>query len=254
VYDRVLNELNYHEHSEPDLHVSDRIHDEHNYHDFTHKTDSITIGFINVCGLKSKFISPDFEDYISEHDVVCCCETKLATDDVINVDGYSFFQKSRKIVKRSSGGVAIFIKNELCKFISILETDSDFSLWFKCDKILTGYPHDTLYCVVYIPPENSNYSSLSLFDNLEEDFLSIHNNESVCILGDFNSRTKDLSDLIGIDPDLIVKIDYVKTKLDEEKRLEELGFDLNRASQDTVSNNYGYRLLETCKKHGCLHC
>jgi hypothetical protein len=229
------------------------IHSEHNYYDCKFKTNTISIGYVNVCGLKSKFLSPDFEDYVREHDIVCVCETKLSSDELIEVEGYSFFQKSRKGAKRSSGGVAIFIKEELCKYFKVVDTDSDFTLWVKCDRELTGYPHDMLYCIVYVPPENSHYSSLGMFDILEEEYLSIHTNESVCVIGDFNSRTKDLTDLIGMDPDLLESLDladYVKAKLEEEKMLEELGFDLKRVSQDPVSNNYGYRLLEMCKNIG----
>ena len=197
-----------------------------------------------MCGLKANFLSPDIEDYIRKHDVVCFSETKLSNDDVIEVEGYSFFQKSRRGAKRSSGGVAILIKDELCKYFKVIETDSDFTLWLKCDRVLTGYPHDLLY------PEDSNYSSLGMFDTLEEEFLSIHTNESVCIIGDFNSRTKNLT---GMGPDFLESpdlADYVKAKLEGEKLLEQLDFDLKRTSQDSVSNNYGYRLLEMCKNIG----
>jgi hypothetical protein len=104
-----------------------------------------------------------------------------------------------------------------------------------------------------VPPESSNYSSLDLYDTLEEEFLSIHTDEFVCFLGDFNARTKDMSDLIGADAQFLQSLDsadFIKIKLEEEKLLEDLGFDLSRYSLDPVSNNYGYRFLEMCKNIG----
>jgi hypothetical protein len=182
-------------------------------------------------------------------------ETKLTDEDKMEIDGYTIYMKNRQKARRSSGGVAIIVKNELCKHIKIIDTNSEFTLWFKISKNVTGY--ELLCCNIYIPPENSNYSNINMFDTLEEEFVSLHNDEIACFFGDFNARTKDLNDLVSLDSKVLDSLDvvdeYIKDKIDEENILEDMGFQLNRVSQDLKSNNYGLRLLDLCRNLGlCL--
>jgi len=61
---------------------------------------------------------------------------------------------------------------------------------------------EIIFSVVYIPPESSIYSDLELFDNLEDKIQSLKpmfENSSFCISGDFNAKTKTLSDIIQFD-------------------------------------------------------
>lgn len=197
-------------------------------------------------------MSYDFENLVNKYDIICLSETKLCDRDKIEeIDGYTIVVQNRKNARRSSGGLAVLVKNHLCKFITIINTASDYTLWFKINKSLTGY--DLLFCNVYIPPENSHYSSVNMFDVIEEEFVSIHQDEITCLLGDFNARTKNLTDLADIDVDQLESLnipDYVKCKMAEEKILDDLGFSLQRVSQDPSVNNYGLRLVELCKNLG----
>ena len=117
---------------------------------------------------------------------------------------------------------------------------------------MLGY--DFLCCGVYIPPESSDYSNVNMFEVIEEEFASLHNDkEVVCLLGDFNSRTKTNTDLLGFDKNLLdlLEVDEsLKDRIYDEKLLDELGHRLNRKSQDDTINNYGYRMLEMCKNIG----
>jgi hypothetical protein len=92
-----------------------------------------------------------------------------------------------------------------------------------------------------------------MFDVVEEEFVSIHQDEVTCMFGDFNARTKNLSDLVDLDVNLLDSLelpDYIKNKINEEKLLDDLGVSLNRISQDSTVNNYGLRLLELCRNLG----
>ena len=110
---------------------------------------------------------------------------------------------------------------------------------------------------MYILPENSGYYHINMFDTIEEEFVNAHNNEIVCFLCNFNACTKNDTDLVGVDTDMLDALDladYVKDKIEEESMLEELRFNLNRVSQDNAINNYCYRLLERCTNIGVCVC
>ena len=53
---------------------------------------------------------------------------------------------------------------------------------------------DPLVCGVYIPPCNSKYFDIELFDQLEQDVVHFSSTGSVILMGDFNSRTGKYSD------------------------------------------------------------
>lgn len=61
---------------------------------------------------------------------------------------------------------------------------------------MLGY--EALWGIVYIPPENSIYSSASLFDDIENDTVNLRNdsNSPLYLVGDFNARTGNLCDFI----------------------------------------------------------
>ena len=97
--------------------------------------------------------------------------------------------------------------------------------------------------MIYIPPENSAYSKISMFDNMDEiitDLRIKYNNIDVCIMGDLNARTGNASDVLEMGQDEIELIDgYVP--------LENINILENRVSFDNTVNNYGTRLLTLCK-------
>ena len=97
----------------------------------THEWSSINssrITFINVCGLKSKLLNPNFCDIIKEYNIVGFLESKLDQYDVLNVpNGYDYImKKNRKNVKRKSGGIVLLYKKHLSRYIHF--TNSDFTL------------------------------------------------------------------------------------------------------------------------------
>ena len=47
-------------------------------------------------------------------------------------------------------------------------------------------------CLIYVPPENSNYYNSSIFDDMEDNFIDIKSKNAdfdICIAGDLNART-----------------------------------------------------------------
>ena len=104
---------------------------------------------INVGGLMSKLLLPDFQDFVSEFDIICVCETKLDTIDKPHLDGFKLFNENRSCCKRKSGGVGIFVKEHLLKYVkNIPSITSENSYWLSLDvgnEII-------VICSVYVPP------------------------------------------------------------------------------------------------------
>lgn len=129
----------------------------------TSKSDQISrdlkVLSLNVCGLKSKCYSPDFISFLNCYDIVGLQETKLDDLDHLEIPNFVLFFKNRKTIsRRKSGGIALAVKTHLVKYVKIIETDCNLVLWFSLDKHLTKLRKDSLYGVVYIPPENSDFS------------------------------------------------------------------------------------------------
>jgi hypothetical protein len=69
---------------------------------------------LNVCGIKSKLVLPAFIQLITLHDICIFIETKTDKYDILNIpDGFSYFEKNRKIFKHTSGGIVVVYRNNL---------------------------------------------------------------------------------------------------------------------------------------------
>ena len=213
---------------------------------------------LNVCGLKTKLLCPEFTDYLNEFDIISCEETKLDNLDEIHLDQHQCFQKNRKQkTKSKSGGIAVFIRNDLCKhFTTTIETDCEYVLWFKMSKSLFNADEDVVFGAVYIPPASSSYN---VNDILEEFYFELDENarlyKNLIIMGDLNARIATLPDItetdsdfyshIDVDPDEVFSIDCIF-------ELKKCNFDVKRMSQDRISNKCGRNLIECCKYNDLL--
>ena len=66
-------------------------------------------------------------------------------------------KKNRKQkTARKFGGIAILIKNEISKFVSAVESECEYVLWFTLSKTFYGTVDDVLFGAVYIPSDNSD--------------------------------------------------------------------------------------------------
>ena len=93
-------------------------------------------------------------------------------------------------------------------------------------------------------------SDIDCFETLERDILNFTTeNYKLCLLGDFNSHTKDEYDFITVDSDIQHTLDM--GNLDSSFNycsIEQLGFSKERHNSDQSRiDNYGRRLLELCK-------
>lgn len=122
-------------------------------------------------------------------------------------------------------------------------------------KIVLKLDSDLVFGCVYIPPENSKYSSSDAFDETENELISIINVDKryVALTGDFNSKTGTLNDYIEPDDSILDLFDIDTDLYDYMYDFQNLlnhKISLKRVSKcKGRTNNYGHKLLEVCKRN-----
>ncbi|CAG2192228.1 unnamed protein product [Mytilus edulis] len=214
--------------------------------------DIVHLLSLNVCGLKRKLLYQEFRDLLKCNDLLCLTETKLDDLDEINFEDFTFHYKNRKkITSFRSGGIALGYRSQYAKFIHCIETDCPFVLWFRVDRILFRTEDDIIMGIVYIPPENTRYTSENAMSEIEIEFLELQKNSNcIFLLGDFNSRTANEQDFFNIsdfEEHLTEFIDV--NEFNDIHVLDDLKIPRIRNSSDTVVNSYGRKLIQFCKNN-----
>lgn len=129
----------------------------------------IKFSCINVCGIRSKLLLPEFIDLIKSNDICIFLETETDIYDIFNLPtGYtsSCTSKCRSKFCKKSGGIIFIYKTELEIFFKFPKNDSEYVLWVKYSKML--YKEEFLLDCKFIPPENSQYSSINSYTDENE--------------------------------------------------------------------------------------
>ena len=195
-------------------------------------------------GLKKRLNYPDFTDLVSSYDVFCLCETHIDDTDIVDIKNYNFIAKNRKkSYKRKSGGVGVYVRNEVTPFVQVLPNESEYALWLSILKDFTHYDENLILCTLYVPPENSRFFTEEHFSLLENEISKqCDENKYVYLVGDTNSRVGSMRDFVLSDPHLnnAVEIDdEIQLNLHKHKILEDLYFNLERNSRDKKINTNG---------------
>ena len=181
---------------ECDFHVNDVTFDAAILNEHTYSTPdnslSINLLCINVCGLLSKLLYPDFEEKCQAYDIVCLVESKLGHLDSFDIQNFKILQLlNRKNATSRSGGIAVLIKDAIFEHVKVLQGSSENVLWLTVNNSL--FHELVLFATVYIPPENSSYSSISIFDFIENDLITLNpeNDHKLCLMRDFYAHTSN---------------------------------------------------------------
>ena len=148
---------------------------------------TLSVASLNVCGLKRRVQYPDFISFVNQYDVVCLAETKLDEADVILLDGYTFIsQPRRQKYLRKSGGIGIFVRNNLSKHVKTITMQSEYIACINISRSYHKHDQDILIASVYIPPQQSRFFNNDEFDLFEQDVTSLcryaakHTNNCIC--------------------------------------------------------------------------
>ena len=132
---------------------------------------------LNVCGLASKLLSPEFNSLIQQYDVIGLQETKTDdTDSYLEIPGYKMFFHNRSCISRyRSGGIVLLVKHKLLPYIKIKNNDgSRLVLLFTISKTLYKFENhgEDLECgIVYIPPQGTKYASDDPYLEIQEEIF-----------------------------------------------------------------------------------
>ncbi|CAB3996549.1 Hypothetical predicted protein, partial [Paramuricea clavata] len=204
---------------------------------------SISVSAWNINGISNKVIgdktkNEDFVNYIKSYDFVFLTETWSSVS--VNISGFKAISSNiappkSKHKSRPSGGITLLFNNKFQKYVSVVKK-SHFSLWCMISKELLNSENDLYLCGVYIPPEQSNYYDIEMFDNLENEAIMFSTKGDVMSIGDFNARTSKLEDFVSTEGNKHV-YQFNQDKFNKKKR----------ENFDTTINNHGKRLIEFCK-------
>ena len=164
-----------------------------------------------------------------------------------------FTQPRKQRYLRKSGGISIYFKEGISKYLKVVETQSDYALWIEIDKCLMKTDENVILGGVYISPENSNFFNEDEFLVLETEITSFRSNyKYVFLSSDFNARTSQLRDYTEADNFLAKLFDFddeTKELFFPAYKLAPFNLSLNRTSCDQNSNNIGFKLLDICKNN-----
>ena len=179
-------------------------------HERSVSNKTLQFATLNVCGLKARSKYPHFVDFCNKYDFLCFTETKIEETDVISISGFiSFSQSRRQKFARRSGGISVYVKQNISKHFTNIPSESDYVLWFSINKSLTNTEEDLIFGIVYIPPENSRFLINDELMTLEMEITETCSKYKYVVLtGDFNARTSNLPDYMSPDTFLADFFDF----------------------------------------------
>ena len=96
---------------------------------------------------RNKLKNPDFLKYINQYDIILCTETWTNKLSDLNIAGYNnvaIHRARRPGAKRDSGGIVVFFRENLAKFIKVRKTTDDCILWIQISKEIVDGSKDIL--------------------------------------------------------------------------------------------------------------
>ena len=163
-------------------------------------------------GLNSKINDCDFLQIISDYDLVVLSETWTSKTQSTNIEIQNYLSehiyghKSYGIKKgRQAEGISIYYKTTFKNKITVAEKDNYGIVWLKLDQSLFDFDKNVYLCCTYIPPITSKVlkdKDFDFFEEIEKGIEKYCNLGLTYIVGDLNSRTGNLSDILEYDKHL----------------------------------------------------
>ena len=204
----------------------------------------------------SKLKDPDFLNIFQNYDILFFQETKTDNLDHLSLpDGFTYVAKHRKKCLTKSGGIVTIFKKSLANLLEFPETSFECVQWVKIDSSIFGTDKNVLLGNIYTPPENTKYSCLDAFNEIESEMFQLsEHSDLIGLLCDINAKTGKLLDYVETDKsllnifDLKDDVDLINYMYDYEY-IVKAGASLSRNSNCTGRpNTYGHMLLDFCRK------
>lgn len=168
------------------------------------------LGGVNTHSV-NKLSDDIFLKEIKNFDIVILGETHVGNNENLFIEGFTYFPVCRPISTngRYYGGLGIFRKNSIKKYIKILPTKSNDYQWIKFEKDFFNLQKDVYLCAAYIPPVNSSYyikHECDILQSIEKDIILYKQSGDILLCGDLNARTSNEADTIVGDDSLYLPL------------------------------------------------
>ena len=160
------------------------------------RNEKVSITTWNIRGVSDKVLGDKsrndcFVESIAKNDIIVLTETWTRND--VQIAGYKNFVSTQNTDSnnrsgRLSGGVCLLFKEKFSSRVILMKTSVNF-IWCKVDKSCLETELDIYICGAYIPPHNSPYFTVDLFEELENDISLFSSRGSILFLGDLNAGT-----------------------------------------------------------------
>ena len=128
-----------------------------------------------------------------------------------------------RAARRASGGVIVYIRNDIASGVTFLNKGPSELVWIKLDKNAYGFHRDILICVFYAIPSNSSAQGViegDIFDQIVLDVSEYdeqYPDSSFIVCGDTNGRTGSLFDYVTCDDSRYLPLsrEYVEDEVSE---------------------------------------
>ena len=162
------------------------------------------------------------------------------------------------MAKRNSGGVAIFIKDNLSPFVTAINSKSTDIIWLKWETTFPLHSKQNmtllLACIYVSPKSSSRIMPHQTLNILREEMVDFETRFPACnflLLGDLNSRTGSLKDTLLVSEsshDLLYLNQTEINLFGNDKAIPA------RANCDKQTNDYGKCIIELCLEHDLIIC
>ena len=213
-------------------------------------TPRLKIGHWNIEGLVSSVFGnkcniEEVKEVISSHDIIGLTETHIGDSSIARVDGYKSVSSCRNKHNNAnnfSGGISIFIKEHISRYVNVIKSESADILWVKIPKSLTNDSCDLYVAFVYISPRNSTYSKTlikPIWESLASEISKFQLLGHCIILGDLNAR-------VGHTRDFIEHDEVKHIPIPESYQSDDGDSNILRFSQDLGTNDFKQELIDLC--------
>ena len=142
------------------------------------------MGYWNIRGVKNKLENDDLLTKFLKYDVLWVAEIKSSIN--AHIPGFICYRNTERYTNH--GGICVYLKNALEKYISSVHFDGDNTIW-----VCFVFQPDIMFGASYIPPEDSSYFRPQMFGRLQSVLKT--EGKSFILFGNFNSKIDSLKDL-----------------------------------------------------------
>ena len=145
------------------------------------KISSWNINGYNSRNIGNKLLDKDFLDEIKHDGLVGIVETHIYDEilDALSIPGFKLLtHKNRAFNKRSKkgdGGIAVFIKEELTKYVIPQMNENPDSVWVKIKKEISGEDDDIFIGTFYLVPTKSKNEDENNYRRLSRRYVGLIN-------------------------------------------------------------------------------